>query len=73
MISHKSGFELGCGHGKFHLYEVWLILELRIFYGFILTGILFLVLATFLGIDKKLKRTEDMLSSKGADFLESYR
>jgi hypothetical protein len=52
---------------------MWLILELRIFYGYILTGILFLVLSSFFGISKKLKQTGDMLSSKGADFLESYK
>jgi hypothetical protein len=73
MITHTDGFDISCGDGKFNLYEMWLILELRIFYGYILTGIFFLLLASFFGIDKKLKKDEDMLSKKGGDFLESYR
>ena len=73
MISHKTGFDLSCGNGQFFLYEMWLILELRIFYGYIVTGIFFLLLASMFGISKNLKKTEDMLSGKGADFLEAYR
>ena len=46
MISHKTGFDLSCGNGQFFLYEMWLILELRIFYGYIVTGIFFLLLAS---------------------------
>ena len=73
MISEKTGFNLSCGNGQFYLYEMWLILELRVFYSYIVTGIFFLLLANIFGISKKLKKTEDMLSAKGADFLEAYR
>ena len=52
---------------------MWLILELRIFYGYILTGIFFLLLASIFGVSKNLNKTDDMLSAKGADFLEAYR
>ena len=52
---------------------MWQILELRVFYGYIASGILFLLLASIFGIDKKLKNTSDMLNSEGADFLEAYK
>lgn len=73
MITHTDGFDPSCGNGRYNLYELWLILELRIFYGYILTGVFFLLLASFFGIDKKLKKENEMLSKKGGDFLESYR
>lgn len=73
MITHTDGFDLSCGDGRFNLYELWLLLELRIFYGYILTGIFFLLMSSFFGIDKKLKKDEEMLTRKGGDFLESYR
>ena len=55
MITHTDGFDLSCGNGKYNLYELWLILELRIFYGYILTGIFFLLMSSFFGISKNLK------------------
>jgi hypothetical protein len=73
MITHTDGFDLSCGDGKFNLYELWLLLELRIFYGYILTGIFFLLMSSFFGINKKLKQNEEMLTKRGGDFLESYR
>lgn len=46
-IAGDKSCHLNCANGndEYDLYVVWLILELRLFYGYILTGILFLTMS----------------------------
>lgn len=53
--------------------QAWFIIELRVFYGFTIAGIGFLMCAQFFGIDKK--RRQDGVRIKGGsngDFVEKY-
>jgi hypothetical protein len=53
--------------------NAWFIIELRVFYGYILAGILFLMMAKLVGIDKS--RAQESVKIKGGsngDFVEKY-
>ena len=53
--------------------NAWFIIELRVFYGYILAGILFLMCAKLFGIDKS--RAQESVKIKGGsngDFVEKY-
>lgn len=70
MVRH----EVACGDGKVNLLYEWYIIELRVFYGYILAGILFLVCCQILKIDKeqRKKNEEHFLTGKQGDFIEKY-
>lgn len=59
--------------GKVNLTAEWYIIELRVFYAFIVTGIIFLMVASIFKIDKT--RRQDGFTVKGGtngDFVEKY-
>ena len=51
--------------------DLWYILELRIFYGYVLSGILMILLSRFFGMNKS-KRHPEALPDKKEDFIEKY-
>ena len=51
--------------------NLWYIVELRVFYGYIIAGILFITVSQLFGINKKFREIET-LSSEQPDFLEKY-
>lgn len=55
------------------LYQ-WYIVELRVFYGYILSGVLFLIVVQIFGVDKtKKQKGNDSLTGAQGDFLEKYQ
>ena len=43
MVAGASDFILECGSGKYDLVKVWAILEIRVFYAWIIAGVLFMI------------------------------
>lgn len=49
LITHTES----CGDDQINFFFQWYIIELRVFYGYILGGVLFIVVCQLFGIDKK--------------------
>jgi len=70
--AHKNDFS--CDNGlNIYLQEQWFIIELRVFYGFILSGICFLMCSQLFGLDKSRRVNGVRIKGgSGGDFVEKY-
>lgn len=57
-IADATDFHVKCGPDRYDLTKIWVILELRVFYGWLLTGVLFLTIAQIKPITKSYLDTE---------------
>lgn len=63
-----------CEDGSINLLFQWYIIELRVFYGYILAGVLFIVMCQLFGVDKTRRQVpNDALTGAQGDFLEKYQ
>lgn len=62
-----------CEDNKINLLYQWYIIELRVFYGYIIGGVMFIVMCQLLRIDKERRhKPNDALTGVEGDFLEKY-
>ena len=63
----------GLPYNNLYLSGIWSIIELRVYYGYILSGMLYLMIASLFGLNKNLFPEYDNVSKFGHfDFMEKY-
>jgi hypothetical protein len=60
-----------CDEDQINMRNLWYIIELRVFYGYIIAGSMFITVSQLFGINKKPREIETF-SSASPDFLEKY-
>ena len=71
QINGNFDAQESCDESQINMRNLWYIVELRVFYGYIIAGILFITVSQLFGINKKFREIET-LSSEQPDFLEKY-